>query len=66
MWPQSLPLTLNHVDMIMDMLQSEEARKSILSYYQNSDEPDAIREAIEEASTTPGELQAKQRQEVVC
>lgn len=48
----------------MDMLRSEEARTAILSYYQDSDEPDAIKIAIEDACRTPGgdsELQTKQR-----
>ncbi len=32
----------------MDMLGSEESRASILSYYQTSDEPEAVENAIEE------------------
>ena len=35
--------------MILDMLKSEEARIAILSYYQDSDEPRAVRTAIEDA-----------------
>ena len=42
------------LDMIMDMLQSEEARKAILSYYQHSGEPEAVRTAIEESCRTSG------------
>ena len=36
------------VDVIMDMLGSENARTAILNYYQNSDEPQAVENAIEE------------------
>ncbi len=42
--------------MILDMLKSEYARKAILSYYQNSAEPAAIRTAIEDACKNPGGL----------
>ena len=38
----------NSVDVIMDMLGSVEARAAILNYYQNSDEPQAVENAIEE------------------
>ena len=31
----------------MDMLGSKEARAAILNYYQNSDEPEAVENAIE-------------------
>ncbi len=50
--------------MVLDMLQSEEARTAILSYYQDSDEPEAIRTAIEDACKHPGglsELQTNQK-----
>ena len=39
-------------DLILDMLQSEAARTAILSYYQDSEEPAAVRGAIQELCTT--------------
>lgn len=46
-----LPL-FPHADVIIDMLGSEEARAAILSYYQASDEPDAVESAIKEVCST--------------
>lgn len=49
----SFPLFLPSLDMILDMLRSEDARTAILSYYQESDEPRAVRAAIKESCMTP-------------
>lgn len=39
-------------DVILDMLGSDAARTAILSHYKQSDEPRAIRDAIEKACNT--------------
>ncbi len=44
----TIGLYLNITDAIMDMLGSDEARAAILTYYQKSDEPEAVENAIEE------------------
>ena len=48
-------------DVIMDMLGSEEERVAILNYYQKSDEPQAVENAIEEVCNSVGEEHIQQR-----
>ena len=50
-----------HPDVIMDMLGSEEERMAILDYYQRSDEPQAVENAIEEVCNTINEDHIQQR-----
>ena len=47
--------------MIMDMLGSEEERLAILSYYQKSDEPQAVQNAIEEVCNSVDDGHVQQR-----
>ena len=54
-------LSLPSLDMILDMLRSEDARTAILSYYQDSDEPRAVREAIKESCKTSAEESGLQK-----
>ena len=54
-------LFLPSLDMILDMLRSEDARTAILSYYQDSDEPRAVREAIKESCKTSAEESGLQK-----
>lgn len=48
----------------MDMLGSEEERMAILSYYQKSDEPQAVENAIEEVCKSTDEEHLQQRYSV--
>ena len=45
----------------MDMLGSEEERMAILSYYQESDEPQAVQNAIEEVCNSVDDGHIQQR-----
>ena len=48
-------------DVIMDMLGSEEERMAILTFYQESDEPQAVENAIEEVCNSVDEENIQQR-----
>ena len=48
-------------DVIMDMLGSEEERMAILNYYQESDEPQAVENAIEEVCNSVDDENIQQR-----
>ena len=50
-----------YLDVIMDMLGSEEERMTILDYYQKSDEPQAVKNAIEEVCNSTDEVHFHQR-----
>ena len=52
---------LNCPDVIMDMLGSEEERMAILSYYQESDEPQAVQNAIEAVCNSVDDGHIQQR-----
>ena len=45
----------------MDMLGSEEERMAILNYYQESDEPQAVENAIEEVCNSVDDENIQQR-----
>lgn len=51
----------NCPDVIMDMLGGEEERMAILNYYQESDEPQAVENAIEEVCNSVDEGHIQQR-----
>ena len=57
----SLHMCSRYSDVIMDMLGSEEERVAILNYYQKSDEPQAVENAIEEVCNSVGEEHIQQR-----
>ena len=54
-------IAMPYLDVIMDMLGSEEERMAILDYYQKSDEPQAVKTAIEEVCNSTDEVHFQQR-----
>ena len=45
----------NPADVIMDMLGSEDARTAVLKYYQNTSEPEAVQNAINDYQASTGQ-----------